>query len=89
MKQFVVIYHAPPSAMEKMKNSSPEDMKKGMEEWMKWAENHKDDLDEMGNPFGKNMKVTASGAEAASNSLAGYSIVNAESQEAAAAWSLD
>jgi hypothetical protein len=52
MKQFVVIYYAPASAMEKMKNSSPEDMKKGMEEWMKWAEKCGENLIDIGNPLG-------------------------------------
>lgn len=34
MKKFLVHYIAPESAMEQMKNASPEDMKKGMEPWM-------------------------------------------------------
>jgi hypothetical protein len=37
MKKFIVIYHASASAMEKMQDSSPDDMKKGMEQWMGWA----------------------------------------------------
>jgi len=34
MKKFIVIYHAPGSAMEQMQNATPEEMKKGMEPWM-------------------------------------------------------
>jgi len=37
MKKFIVLYHAPETAMETMKNTSPEDAKKGMEPWMAWA----------------------------------------------------
>jgi len=33
MKKFIVLYRAPVSAMEQMKKSSEEDMKKGMERW--------------------------------------------------------
>ena len=39
MKKFIVIYHAPLSATEQMAQVSPEEMQKGMEPWMVWAEN--------------------------------------------------
>jgi len=35
MKQFVVIYYAPISAMDQIKYANSEDMKKSMEDWMK------------------------------------------------------
>jgi len=37
MKNFVVIYHAPTSFIEQSKDASPEEMQKGMEQWMEWA----------------------------------------------------
>ena len=37
MKKYIVIYHAPMSAMEQMQNTPPEEAKKGMEMWMQWA----------------------------------------------------
>ena len=85
MKKFAAIYMATPEQMAEWANSTPEDKKAGMEEWMAWAEQHKADFIEMGSPFGKNLKVTASGTEVVSNGMAGYSIVQAESAEAAAA----
>ena len=77
MKQFVVIYHAPVSAMEKMKSSSPEDMKKGMEEWMKWAEKCGEHLVDLGNPLGNGLEINSSGSSPSSRGVAGYSILQA------------
>jgi len=78
MKQFVVLYFAPPSAMEKMKSSTPEEMKKGMEEWMKWAEKCGDHLVDMGNPLGNGKEIIQSGTSPSQKGIAGYSILQAE-----------
>lgn len=77
MKQFVVIYYAPASAMEKMKNSSPEDMKKGMEEWMKWAEKCGENLIDLGNPLGNGQEISQSGTSSSNKGVVGYSILQA------------
>jgi len=77
MKQFVVLYYAPASAMEKMKNSGPEDMKKGMEEWMKWAKKCGEHLLDMGNPLGNGQQIDQSGTSASSKGISGYSILQA------------
>lgn len=78
LKQFVVIYHSPPSAMEKMKNSTPEEMKKGMEDWMKWAENCGDHLVDLGNPLGNGQTIDPSGSSPSKSGVAGYSILQAD-----------
>lgn len=78
MKQFVVIYYAPDSAMEKMNNSTPEDMKKGMEEWMKWAEKCGDHLIDFGNPLGNGKEIAPSGTSPSQKGICGYSILQAE-----------
>ncbi len=78
MKQFVVLYFAPASAMEKMKSSTPEEMKKGMEEWMKWAEKCGDHLVDMGNPLGNGKEIDQSGTSPSQKGIAGYSILQAE-----------
>ena len=44
MRKYLVIYHAPAAAFEKMKDATPEQMKAGMEPWMKWAERCGDGL---------------------------------------------
>ena len=85
MKKFLVLFNAPVAAMaEMMKNSTPEQMKAGMEEWKHWMDGHKESFADMGAPLGKNLRVTANGAEQVSNEVGGYSVIQAESQEAVA-----
>ena len=73
------------AAMRKMmETSSAEDRKKGMEEWGAWMKKNMAIFADLGGPTGKNMQVTASGMTQVSNDIGGYSIVQAESAEAAA-----
>lgn len=73
-------------AMKKMmETASPEDRQKGMDEWKTWMQSHQEIFADMGGPTGKNFSVTSSGATAHSNDVGGYSIVQAESIEAATA----
>lgn len=72
-------------AMRKMMAENPEMGKKGMEEWGKWMEAHKADLADMGGAIGKNTQMSATGSEEKSNDIGGYSVLQAESKEAALA----
>lgn len=72
-------------AMRKMMTENPEMGKKGMEEWGEWMKKHMGDFADMGAPIGKNTEVSASGAVEKSNDVGGYSILQAESKEAAEA----
>ena len=46
MKKFMVLYMANAADFERMmKESTPEQQKKGMEAWMKWMGDHKSSLD--------------------------------------------
>ncbi len=84
MKKYIALYLAPVSAMEQMmKNSSPEDRKKGMEAWMGWAKGLGSSMVELGTPLGHNKKVTPEGVSDTKNDVCGYSIVEAESHDAA------
>lgn len=72
-------------AMKKMmEGASKEQRDAGMKEWGDWMTAHKSDLADMGGPTGKNTVMSAGGAKEASNDLGGYSVVQAESKEAAA-----
>ena len=72
-------------AMKKMmETSNAEDRKKGMEEWGAWMKNNMAIFADMGGPTGKNTQVTPNGVTQVSNDIGGYSIVQAESAEAAA-----
>ena len=82
MKKYIVIYIASTSAMEKMKDATPEDMKKGMEPWMAWAKRIGDALVDWGTPLGGGQRITKSGSSP-SAPVVGYSILQAEDMEAA------
>ncbi len=85
MKKFLVLYMAKGSEFEKMmKNSTPEQQKKGMEAWMKWMGDHKTSLVDGGAPLGKTKRVDAKGVSDTKNEVGGYSMVQAESADEAA-----
>ena len=66
-----------------MKESTPEQMQAGMEEWKTWMKSHASHMSDIGAPVGKNKRVSSSGVEDMRNEVLGYSIVEAESQDAA------
>jgi hypothetical protein len=86
MKKFLVVYRMDMAAMKQMmETSSAEDRQKGMDEWRTWMQAHAADFADMGGPTGKNTHVTKGGAEEMSNDVGGYSVIQAESKEAAIA----
>jgi hypothetical protein len=85
VKKYIVLYMASGAAFAKMmKESTPEQQKKGMEAWRKWMNKHKKSLVDGGAPLGKTKRVDAKGAANAKNEIGGYSIVQAQSHDAAA-----
>lgn len=78
MKKFVVLYHAPKSAMETMEGNSKEEGEKGMEEWQKWAASCGECLTDMGTPLGNAHHVTPEGASASDTTVVGYSMMEAK-----------
>ena len=66
-----------------MKNSTPEQQKKGTEAWMKWMSANKTSIVEVGAPLGKTKRVDSNGASNTKNEIGGYSVVQAESHDAA------
>jgi len=83
MKNFMVIYHAPLEAWESTSND-PEDMKKGMEEWMTWAKSCGDKLVDFGQPLVGGQKLKPDGGSDSSNrEVCGYSILQAENMDEA------
>jgi hypothetical protein len=85
MKKFMIFYMADPAAFETMmRSSTPEAQKKGMEAWMKWMGAHKGSIVEGGAPLGKTKRVDTNGVKDAKNGIGGYSVVQADSHDAAA-----
>jgi hypothetical protein len=66
-----------------MKNSTPEQQKKGMDAWMKWMNANKTSIVDGGSPLGKTKRVDSNGASKIKNEIGGYSVVQAESHDAA------
>jgi hypothetical protein len=83
MKKFLALYNMPTEAFEAFADMSDEDKKKEMEEWTTWMEDKKGSLSDMGNPVGNNKRMTKEGVSEERNEVGGYSIVEAESHEAA------
>ena len=85
MKKFMAIYMAPAAEFENMmRSSTPEQQRKGMEAWMKWMNENKASIVEGGAPLGKTKRADATGVSDVKNNVGGYSIVQAETHEAAA-----
>ncbi len=83
MKKYIVLYHAPVGAMEKMAKVSPEDAKKGMEPWMAWAKKCGTGLVDIGLPLGQSKSVSNSGVSDVSTTVCGYSVLQAKNMDEA------
>src|SRR5262245_23653925 len=84
MKKFMALYMASGPEFEKMRqNSTPEQRKKGMEAWMKWMNTNGASIVEAGAPLGKTKRVDLHGTSNTKNEVGGYSVVQAESHDAA------
>jgi hypothetical protein len=84
MMKFMVLYMAPSAAFEEMmKNATPAQQQKGMAAWMAWMGANQASLVDAGAPLGRTKRLDAHGASDAKNEVGGYSIVQAESHDAA------
>ena len=58
--------------------------REGMAAWKAWVERHHDSIVSMGGPLGKTKKVTDRGIDDTSNHIGAFTVVRADSHEAAA-----
>ncbi len=88
MKKFLAVYTGTPSAMARWDALSESERQKkaaqGMAAWKKWAADNAASIVEGGGPLGRTKLVSTGGISDIRNNLAAYTIVQAESQEAAA-----
>ncbi len=90
MKKFLAVYTGTTAARERSgwDQLSDADHKKlekeGIAAWMAWGEKHKAAIVYNGDPLGKTKRTGLNGVTDIKNNLAGYTIVEAESHEAAA-----
>jgi hypothetical protein len=59
-------------------------MQEGMAAWWAWVQKHQSEIVGMGGPLGKTKKISDHGIEDVSNAMGAYTVVRAESHEAAA-----
>jgi hypothetical protein len=84
MAKYMVLYHAPVSAREIMANITPEQAKAGMDLWGTWMEKNKDSITDLGAPLaGSKSMRRDSVADASNSTVSGYTLIEAESPEAA------
>ena len=88
MKTFLAVYLGSPAAMAQW-NALDDATKKarekaGMQGWMKWANDNAGAIVGAGGPLGKTKRINARGIADIRNELAAFTVVQAESHEAAA-----
>lgn len=88
MKQFLAVYLGTPASMARW-NALSEDQRRereaaGMKAWGEWVEAHRQSIVEIGSPLGKTKRISAQGIVDTRNELTAYTVVQAESSDAAA-----
>ncbi len=88
MKQFTAVFLGSEKAMTEWGGLSEparkEREQKGMAAWGAWVENNKKNIVVMGSPLGKTLKIGKGGVSPTKNNLTAFTVVQAESHEAAA-----
>ena len=85
MANFLVLYRATTPASEMMANSTPEQMKAGMEAWGAWMGRTGAALGDIGAPLGDSRRVGQSGPTGGEGHVTGFSVVKADTIDAAVA----
>lgn len=93
MKRFLAVFTGSPNAMSQWeKLSEPERRQRetqGIAAWKKWVADHEGAIVEMGGPLSRTKLVGKTGVSDIRNNLAAFTVVEAESQDAAARLFLD
>jgi len=82
MAKYLVLYRSTVSAAEQMEGASPEAAKAGMDAWMQWAGKVGNNMVDMGSPL---QTVAAVGGSSDGGYIAGFSVLEADSADAAKA----
>jgi len=83
MDKFLVLYNSPTPAAEMMASVTPEQAEAGMAEWTAWAEKNHDAIVDIGVPLGSGRHVESGSSSPGSTQATGFSIIQAESLDAA------
>lgn len=88
MKKFLAVFTGTQASMAKWSELSEQERKKreseGIAAWHAWIEKNKQAIVEVGSPLGKTKNISAAGIADIRNNLTGFTVVQADSHEAAA-----
>ncbi len=88
MKRFLAVYTSSASAMAKWESLSEDERKErqatGIAAWQAWVDKNKQAIIEVGSPLGRTKRISPSGIVDIRNNLTAFTVVQAESHEAAA-----
>ena len=88
MKKFLAIFLGTAANLEKWKAMDEarrkESEKTGIESWNRWRNKYAKSIVDHGSPLGKTKRISARGIADTKNEMAAYTIVEAETHEAAA-----
>ena len=82
--KFMALYMAPAASIAELMQGTEQDMKDGMAAWNAWSDKNKKAIADMGAPLGKTRTVSAKGVSDTKNEVTGFSVVEADSHDAAA-----
>lgn len=91
MKNFLAVYTGSPAAREASGWDALDEatrqarQRRGVEAWGQWVAAHRSAIVDTGAPLGGTLRVSPRGTESIHNAMAAFTIVRAESHEAAAA----
>ncbi len=88
MKNFLAVFLGTPAALARWNDLGPDERKSreaaGLAAWHAWADRHQASIVAMGGPLGKTKNISPAGIADVRNAMAAYTVVRAESHEAAA-----
>ena len=88
MKKYMAVFTGSPDAMAGWQALNAAERQRreaeGMQAWKRWVDDNAKAIVDNGAPLGKTKRVTKDGIADTRNNLAAYTVVQAESQEAAA-----
>lgn len=88
MKRYLAIFTGSPNAMSQWQSLPEQERHQreaaGLQAWHDWADRHRGSILELGAPLGRTKSVTRSGITDIRNQMTGYTVVEADSHEAAA-----
>lgn len=83
MTKYLVLYHSPTSRREQMAKATPAQSKAGMELWMSWSKKNAGAIVDLGAPVGDGKRVEPRSTSDSKSTVAGFSLLQANSMEAA------